>query len=115
MSATLRELADEFGCELHGDPDKVVARVGTLSAAGPDAITFLANPLYRPQLAATRAAAVILEEKERAACPTACLVHPKPYLTYARIATRLNPAPPAVGGVHASAVVASSAQVAASA
>ena len=75
MSATLRELADEFGCELHGDPGRVVARVGTLGAAGPDAVTFLANPLYRSQLAGTRAGAVILDAKERAGCPTACLVH----------------------------------------
>jgi UDP-3-O-[3-hydroxymyristoyl] glucosamine N-acyltransferase len=115
MSATLRELADEFGCDLHGDPARLVTRVGTLSGAGPDAVTFLANPLYRPQLPGTRAAAVILEEKERAACPTACLVHREPYLTYAKIATRLCPPPSAVPGVHASAVVASSAEVAASA
>jgi UDP-3-O-[3-hydroxymyristoyl] glucosamine N-acyltransferase len=115
MSATLRELADEFGCELHGDPARVVTRVGTLGGAGPDAITFLANPLYRAQLAGTRAAAVILEAKERAGCPTACLVHAQPYLTYARVAARLSPAPSAVPGVHASAVVASSAHVAGSA
>jgi UDP-3-O-[3-hydroxymyristoyl] glucosamine N-acyltransferase len=115
MSATLRELADRFGCELHGDPERVVARVGTLSGAQADAVTFLANPLYRPQLAGTRAAAVILEERHRAECPVACLVHPQPYLTYARLATYLHPAPPAVPGIHASAVVAASAQVAPSA
>ena len=112
MSATLRELADRFGCELHGDAERVVARVGTLSAAAPDAVTFLANPLYRPQLAATRAAAVILEERYRAECPVPCLVHPQPYLTYARVATYLHPAPPAVPGVHESAAVAADARVA---
>jgi UDP-3-O-[3-hydroxymyristoyl] glucosamine N-acyltransferase len=112
MSATLRELADEFGCELHGDPARVVARVGTLSGAASDAIAFLANPLYRSQLAGTRAGAVILDEKQRADCPTACLVHAQPYLTYARIAAYLNPVPGAVPGIHASAVVASSARIA---
>jgi len=115
MSATLRELAEEFGCELHGDPSRVVTRVGTLGGAGPDAITFLANPLYRSQLAGTHAGAVILDETQWAGCPTACLVHAQPYLTYARIATYLNPAPTAVAGIHSSAVVASSAQVASSA
>ncbi len=115
MSATLRELADEFGCELHGDPTRVVVRVGTLGGAQSDAITFLANPLYRSQLAGTRAGAVILDEKQRAGCPTACLVHAQPYLTYARIAAYLNPVPAAVPGIHASAVVASSARIAATA
>ena len=51
MAATLGELAARFGCELHGDPGVVVSRVGTLSSAAPDAITFLANSLYRAQLA----------------------------------------------------------------
>ena len=115
MAATLRELADHFGCELHGAADLVVTRVGTLSGAGADAVTFLASPGYRAQLAGTRAAAVVLEEKHRAGCPVASLVHPQPYLTYARIATYLNPPPAAIAGIAASAVVAASARVAASA
>ena len=114
MAATLRELADQFGCELHG-ADRVVAGVGTLSGAGADEVTFLANPVYRKQLAHTHAAAVVLEEKHRAACPVAALVHPQPYLTYARIAAYLCPAPIAVAGVAPSAVVAASARVAPSA
>jgi UDP-3-O-[3-hydroxymyristoyl] glucosamine N-acyltransferase len=114
MGVTLGELAARFGCELHGDAQVVVTRVGTLSGATSDAITFLANPAYARQLAGARAAAVILEERHRAACPVASLVHPQPYLTYARIATLLNPAPVAIAGVHATATVAASAQVASS-
>jgi UDP-3-O-[3-hydroxymyristoyl] glucosamine N-acyltransferase len=115
MSATLRELADEFSCRLHGDPDRVITGVGTLGGAGPASITFLANRLYRAQLAATRAGAVILEEKDRSDCPTACLVHERPYATYARIAAFLHPAPAPSAGVHASAVVAPTTRVASSA
>jgi UDP-3-O-[3-hydroxymyristoyl] glucosamine N-acyltransferase len=115
MPATLRELADEFSCRLHGEPDRVVTRVGTLSGAGPDAVSFLANPLYRAQLASTRAGAVVLAEKDRQGCPTACLVHERPYATYARIAARLHPPPMSAAGVHPSAVIAASARVAPSA
>jgi UDP-3-O-[3-hydroxymyristoyl] glucosamine N-acyltransferase len=115
MAATLRELADEFSCRLHGDPDRIISRVGTLGAAGPDAITFLANAVYRAQLATTRAGAVILAEKDREGCPTACLVHDRPYATYARIAAFLHPAPLPKAGVHPSAVIAPTARVAASA
>jgi UDP-3-O-[3-hydroxymyristoyl] glucosamine N-acyltransferase len=115
MPATLRELAERFGCELHGDPDRLVTRVGTLAGAASDAVTFLANPLYRAQLAHTRAAAVIVEPRHRGDCPVACLVHAQPYLTYARIAAYLHPAPAPLAGIHASAVVASTARVAASA
>ena len=115
MAATLGELAARYGCELHGDPNVVVNRVGTLSNAAADAITFLANSLYRAQLKAARAAAVIVAPRDRDACPVASLVHPEPYLTYARIAATLHPPAPVIPGVHSSAVVAAGARVASSA
>jgi UDP-3-O-[3-hydroxymyristoyl] glucosamine N-acyltransferase len=115
MPATLRELADQFSCRLHGDSERVVTRVGTLSGAGPDAVSFLANPLYRAQLTGTRAGAVILAEADRASCPTACLVHERPYAAYARIAAYLHPAPASTPGIHASAAIAAKARVAPSA
>jgi UDP-3-O-[3-hydroxymyristoyl] glucosamine N-acyltransferase len=114
MSATLRELAADFDCELYG-ADTVVTRVATLAAAGGDAITFLANPLYKAQLAKTQAAAVILEERYRADCPTACLVSARPYLTYARIAANLHPPAAPVPGVHPTAAIAADVRVPASA
>ena len=43
----------------------MVSRVGTLSNAASDAVTFLANSLYRDQLAHTQAAAVILAPRAR--------------------------------------------------
>jgi UDP-3-O-[3-hydroxymyristoyl] glucosamine N-acyltransferase len=115
MAATLGELAARFGCDLHGDPNVVVNRVGTLSSAAPDAVTFLANSLYRAQLKGTRAAAVIVAPRDRDACPVASLVHSEPYLIYARIATALHPPAAVVPGAHASAVLAPSARGAASA
>jgi UDP-3-O-[3-hydroxymyristoyl] glucosamine N-acyltransferase len=115
MAATLGQLAADFGCQLDGDADIVVTRVGTLANAAPDAVTFLANPLYRAQLARTRAAAVVVAPRDASACPVARLVHPEPYLAYARIATSLHPPVPVVPGVHSSAVIAASARVASSA
>jgi len=112
MQVTLAELAERFGCVLHGPAERTVSTVGTLTAAGPDAIAFLANPAYAGALAATRAGAVILDERHRAACPVPCLVTKSPYATYARIAALLHPPPPPVPGVHPSAVVASDAIVA---
>jgi len=115
MAATLGQLAAQFGCELVGDPDVIVNRVGTLANAAPDAVTFLANSLYRAQLKSTRAAAVILAPRDRDACPVASLVHAEPYLAYARVAAALHAPQAAAPGVHTSAVVAASARVAASA
>lgn len=115
MDLPLSELAVRFGCELRGDPGVRVARVATLAGAGPGDLSFLANPQYRAQLAATRASAVVLDAASAALSPTAVLVHSNPYATYARIATLLHPEPPVAPGVHPSAVIDASAQVAASA
>ena len=105
MAITLGELAVQFGLELHGEPDGVVSRVGTLSNAGPEALSFLANPQYRKQLQGTRAAAVVLTKDDVAECPVPCLVSPNPYASYARIAQRLHAPADAKPGVHPSAVV----------
>jgi UDP-3-O-[3-hydroxymyristoyl] glucosamine N-acyltransferase len=109
---SLGELAGRFGLQLHGDPAQLVRRVGTLAGADEGALTFLANPAYRKQLAATRATAVVLAEADRAACPVAALVANDPYLAYARIAALLHPAPTATPGISPRASVDGSALIA---
>jgi len=111
MSVSLGELAVRFGCELRGDPDTRVERVATLANADERALSFLANPHYRPQLAQTRAGAVVVSAECAGECPTAALVSQNPYATYARIANVLHPQPPLSPGVHPSAVVAASARI----
>ncbi|HEY0766421.1 MAG TPA: UDP-3-O-(3-hydroxymyristoyl)glucosamine N-acyltransferase [Steroidobacteraceae bacterium] len=111
MLVSLGELAVRFGCELRGDPDARVERVATLANADARSIAFLANPRYRAQLAATHAAAVVLNAASAKECPTAVLLCDNPYATYARIAAILHPWPALVPGVHPSAVVAASARI----
>ena len=111
MPVSLGELAVRFGCELRGDPDIPVTGVATLGNAGPGTLAFLANPRYRTQLEATRAAAVVLAPADAAACPRAMLVSPNPYATYARIAALLHPPAPVVPGVHPAAFVDASARI----
>ena len=58
----LRELSERLGCRLEGDGDLEITRVSGLEDAGPDAVTFFANPRYAAALRATRAGAVILAD-----------------------------------------------------
>ena len=111
MSVLLGELAVQVGAELRGDARLPIDRVGTLSGAGAGAITFLANPQYRAQLALTRASAVVLDRASAAECPVAALISDNPHATYARIATLLHPVAAMPPGVHPSAVVAAGATV----
>ena len=115
MTATLDQLASRFGCSVSGDGTVAIRRVATLKSASSDAISFLANPLYRADLATTRAGAVIVDAATSASCPVPCLVCANPYARFAEIAAFLHPAPVAVAGIHSDASVAASASIAASA
>jgi UDP-3-O-[3-hydroxymyristoyl] glucosamine N-acyltransferase len=115
MSATLDELASRFGCRVQGDGTTVVSAVATLDSATPEAISFLANPLYRSRLATTRAGAVILDEASSADCPVACLIAANPYAVYAQVANELHPPALPAAGIDADASVDATAKVAAGA
>jgi UDP-3-O-[3-hydroxymyristoyl] glucosamine N-acyltransferase len=107
----LHELAERLGAQLRGDGDLSVRRVDTLRRADGTSLCFFADRKYRAELSATRAAAVILAERDLDICPVATLVSPNPYLTYAQAARLLHPQPEVTPGRHPSAVVAESARI----
>jgi UDP-3-O-[3-hydroxymyristoyl] glucosamine N-acyltransferase len=109
---TLGELVDVLGGELLGPRELPVRQVATLEAAGPDEVSFLTASRYRPQLATTRAAAVVLGPADRDATERPRIITDNPYLYFARVSARLNPEARPAAGVHASAVVHSTARVA---
>ena len=111
MPIRLGELAAKFGCELVGDPDVIIDNVAGLQNAGPGSLSFLSNPKFRRQLAATQAAAVVLRRDDVGDSPTASLVSDNPYADYARMAAVIHPPPRYAPGIDASAVVAQSAVV----
>ena len=108
---TLGELAAQLGCELRGDGTIAIRAIRGLEEAGPGDLTFLANPKYTLQLAATRASAVIVATNAPE-LPIATLRTDNPYLCFARaLAIFHQPLrPPA--GIHPTAVVAASACIA---
>jgi len=114
-SYRLGEVAQALGAELRGDPEVRISGLATLQAAGPDQLSFLANPSYAKYLADTRAAAVILSPAAAGDGPTNVLLLDNPYLGYARLSHWFDPAPVAPPGIHPAAVVDASATIAASA
>lgn len=109
----LSTLAAELGAVVDGDGALLVDGPATLAEAGPREVSFLANPRYRPQLEATRAAAVVVGLDEPRGATTAALLRVKdPNRAFTRVvqrfaATEARPAP----GVHPSACVDPSARV----
>jgi len=107
----LAELAAQVGAEVRGNGDKRIQRVATLSRAGAQDISFLANARYKKQLRATAAGAVIIAPQYAQECPVDALVARDPYVAFAKIAALLNPRPRFEPGVHTTAVVHASAQL----
>ncbi|MFN7856092.1 MAG: UDP-3-O-(3-hydroxymyristoyl)glucosamine N-acyltransferase [Acidovorax sp.] len=111
MSLLLGHIVDALGGSLEGGAvrDTAITRIAPLEDAGPGELSFLSNPRYQQQLAASRAACVIVAPalREVALASGACIVTDNPYVYFAR-ATQLwrqrmsVPVPP---GIHASAVV----------
>lgn len=60
MGFRLAELAELVGGRVEGDPDRVVAAIHTLEAAGPGELSFLKSPRYRAQAEASRAGALLV-------------------------------------------------------
>lgn len=115
QAVTLGELAVQFGCELHGDPQTRIDRVAALGAAGPGAIGFVVNTRWLEELRSTCASAVILDRGLLADCRVAALVARNPHAVFAHIAQRLHPAPVARPGRHPTAVIEPGASIDASA
>ena len=115
MSILLAELAARVGAELSGDGAVRIERVGTLQSAQRDAITFLVNPRYRRELAATHAGAVIVAPALAGATNLPKLISANPYATFARVAALLHPSVPVTAGIHPTAIIGAGALVAASA
>ncbi|WP_417517415.1 UDP-3-O-(3-hydroxymyristoyl)glucosamine N-acyltransferase [Marinobacter sp.] len=115
QSYRLGEIAKALGAELRGDPEIRVSGLATLQAAGPEQISFLANPTYAKHLADTRAAAIIISPAAAGDGQTNVLLLDNPYLGYARLSHWFDPSPVAPPGIHPAAVVDASAQIAASA
>jgi len=83
----LRDIIDRLGGELIGDPTTRIRTIEPIESAGPTAISFLSNPLYAKQLAASGAACVIVAPAFRDAAQArgAAIVTPDPYLYFARL------------------------------
>ncbi|MDF1800290.1 MAG: UDP-3-O-(3-hydroxymyristoyl)glucosamine N-acyltransferase [Planctomycetota bacterium] len=112
---TLAELAASIGAEVVGDSSRSVSGPASLAEAGPDEVSFLAQPRYRSQLDSTRAAAVVVAadlEVEGLREDLVLLRCEDPNAAFTRVIRAFVPAEaePAVG-VHPSAVIEAGAEV----
>jgi UDP-3-O-[3-hydroxymyristoyl] glucosamine N-acyltransferase len=105
----LGAFVEALGGELCGDRERMIEGLAPLETAIPTQLSFLSNPKYSQQLAASRAACVIVAPpmREAALARGDCIVADQPYLYFARVTRLWKQAHAGVPGpaVHPSAVV----------
>ena len=116
MSLRLGQIVEALGGVLHGSPDLTIDRLSPLDSAGSQSLSFLSTPRYVAQLAATRAACVIVGPDQAAHAQAhlrAWIVADQPYLYFARLTQwwRAQAAPSDEPRIHPSAVIHPSAQI----
>ena len=110
----LGELAARLSCELHGDPEIEITGVAGVERAGPNELTFLANPKYAPKVKDTRAGAILVKQAlalSRSGPQPASLVSANPYHDFARALALFYQPPRPKPGIHPQASVAPTAQI----
>ncbi|OUS10325.1 UDP-3-O-(3-hydroxymyristoyl)glucosamine N-acyltransferase [Gammaproteobacteria bacterium 54_18_T64] len=113
LTFSLQEIADHLGAELRGDPDLLIQRLNTLEQAGEGELSFLASKAYERYLDTTQASAVLLDPRFAEAFNGTALIIDNPYVAYARISAWFDSSSQSEVGIHPTAVVAASAQLAA--
>lgn len=106
----LRSIAQSLGCTLNGDGDIEIVGVSGIDEAGPDQLTFVANPRYASSARTTRAGAIIVADAFPD-IPTPTLRGPDPYLAFARSIELFYQAPKPAPGTDPTARIAGSAAI----
>ena len=110
MIVQLGQIIDALGGELVGGlRDQEIARISPLETADAASISFLSNPRYETQMAASKAACVIVAPamRDAAVMRGACIVVANPYVYFARLTQfwRAKKQGLKSSGIHSTAVV----------
>ncbi len=101
---TLAELARVLGAELHGNAEQSISGVAGLEEAGPEDLTFVANPRYSSLARTTRAGAVLVSP-DFPEIAAATLRTANPYLAFAKAVQLFYQEPEYAPGIHPTAVI----------
>jgi UDP-3-O-[3-hydroxymyristoyl] glucosamine N-acyltransferase len=108
---TLGQIASRLGGRVAGDSGTLIRQVGSIERARPGDITFLSNKKLSTRLGETRATAVIVSPEHESLTDLPRIVCDAPYAYFARVSQLFNPLVTQASGVHASAVVSSTAKL----
>ena len=86
-AVAIHEIVELVGGRYTGPADRFISGVNTLADAADDQLSFLSNPRYAPQLATTRAGAILVSNDAQGDDARYNRVA-NPYLAWARVIQR---------------------------
>ncbi len=107
----LGELANRLNCKAVGNSELVITGLAPIELAESSHLTFLSNKKYKKHLASTAAAAIILSDAADLPEGKSGIISANPYLTFAEAMWLFYPPLDYPKGIHATAVVASTAMI----
>jgi len=110
QTRTVSELAEYLGGVVQGNGETRISGLATLESAGPDSLTFLANPKYASKVAETSAGAVLMGPGNERFGRTIIEVA-NPYLGFAKLLTLFYTTPHKPVGILAGANVSETARI----
>lgn len=110
-SCTLGALAERHGLELRGDPSALIEGVCALAPGQPGRLGFCADPKLRRQLASSKAAAIVLSDRDAASFSGNALIATDPAVAFAGIAREFDRAEAFAAVIHPAASVDPAAQI----
>ncbi len=111
-SYTLGDIASQLDLKLVGDANAVIEGIAPIESAAAGDITFCAKNDFHTALKTSEALVVIVRPEDVDLVKHNALVHADPYLAFARVVGLLLPTPKPAPGIHATAVVDPSANIA---
>ena len=103
----LADIANAIGATFNGDASIKIGAVAPIDQAKKGELTFITNPKYASQLLSCKATALIASPKmDVSQFSGENLLHPNPYLAYAKTMQFLYPEPESQSSIHPSATVA---------
>lgn len=112
QSFSLKELAERLESPWQGDPEQCVSAIADLQRATASDLSFVAKPQYQQFLRSSRAGIVVVHKDLAVPDDLNIIRVDNPYLAYALLTKLFDQRPPVPAGIHPSAVVADTAQVA---
>jgi len=115
----LSEISKLLSGEIEGDADLEIDNVGKIESAGPNEITFIANPAYEKYYSTTKAGAIIVSRRldiadvqRKSRKPLSLLRVDDPYLAFLELLDKLSPKTELqIVGIHKNAVISESAKI----